>query len=160
MKQIRYGLFETNSSSVHSITLLTKKDYEDWISHKIAIKLTSDFDEETWRRNNEIPGLEEWGNNSVECYNYEKVDMENRITATKELLKKQLDKEEYSGVDLEQEIINIEETGKISDEVLDDYELCFLTPEEFKKAMTKYDCGFLFSGYSNELVLIGKYYHT
>lgn len=30
MKQIRQGLFETNSSSVHSLTILPKEDYEAW----------------------------------------------------------------------------------------------------------------------------------
>ena len=74
MKQIRYGIFETNSFSVHSIALLTKKDYEDWISHKIAIKFTFDFDEEKSEesfdngRTGEIEGFEEWGNHSVDSY--------------------------------------------------------------------------------------------
>ena len=29
--QIRKGVFETNSSSVHSITMCTSKEWEDWI---------------------------------------------------------------------------------------------------------------------------------
>lgn len=30
MKQIRRGVFETNSSSVHSITMCTKSDFDAW----------------------------------------------------------------------------------------------------------------------------------
>lgn len=30
MKTVRKGLFETNSSSVHSLTILTKKDFDKW----------------------------------------------------------------------------------------------------------------------------------
>lgn len=30
MKIIREGLFETNSSSVHSITIMSERDYENW----------------------------------------------------------------------------------------------------------------------------------
>ena len=30
MKQIRRGVFETNSSSTHSLTMMTKSDYERW----------------------------------------------------------------------------------------------------------------------------------
>ena len=29
-RQIRRGVFETNSSSTHSITLMMKKDYDRW----------------------------------------------------------------------------------------------------------------------------------
>lgn len=30
MKTIRIGVFETNSSSTHSMTIVTKDDYEEW----------------------------------------------------------------------------------------------------------------------------------
>lgn len=29
-RQIRFGVFETNSSSVHSLTIVSKEDYEKW----------------------------------------------------------------------------------------------------------------------------------
>ena len=32
MRQIRNGCFETNSSSVHSITICLKEDYDKWIN--------------------------------------------------------------------------------------------------------------------------------
>ena len=32
MKQIRRGVFETNSSSVHSITMCMKSDYDKWVA--------------------------------------------------------------------------------------------------------------------------------
>lgn len=30
MKQVRFGAFETNSSSAHCLTLMTKEDYARW----------------------------------------------------------------------------------------------------------------------------------
>lgn len=39
MINIRYGLFETNSSSVHSMTLLTQDEYEKWESGNYYIDL-------------------------------------------------------------------------------------------------------------------------
>lgn len=30
MKQVRHGVFETNSSSTHSLTMMMKSDYERW----------------------------------------------------------------------------------------------------------------------------------
>lgn len=40
MKQsIRYGVFETNSSSTHSVVLLNDKEYNDWKNGKIRISV-------------------------------------------------------------------------------------------------------------------------
>lgn len=37
MKQIRYGVFETNSSSTHSLTICMKSDYEQWKNGKVYL---------------------------------------------------------------------------------------------------------------------------
>lgn len=34
-KQIRVGVFETNSSSTHSLTLCSEKDYQKWASGEV-----------------------------------------------------------------------------------------------------------------------------
>lgn len=36
MKQIRKNVFETNSSSTHSITMCMKSDYDKWVSGGLA----------------------------------------------------------------------------------------------------------------------------
>lgn len=36
MRQIRRGIFETNSSSVHSITIVSKEDYDKWVDGKVC----------------------------------------------------------------------------------------------------------------------------
>ena len=35
MKQIRHGVFETNSSSTHSITMCMKSDYDKWVNGEL-----------------------------------------------------------------------------------------------------------------------------
>ena len=37
MKQIRRGVFETNSSSTHSITMCSKEDYDKWESGDVYL---------------------------------------------------------------------------------------------------------------------------
>lgn len=37
MKQARRGMFETNSSSTHSITMCMKEDYNKWINGKVLL---------------------------------------------------------------------------------------------------------------------------
>lgn len=36
-RQIRYGVFETNSSSTHSLTMMMKPDYERWHKEKLYL---------------------------------------------------------------------------------------------------------------------------
>lgn len=42
MIQVRQGVFETNSSSTHSITMCTKNEFNEWVGGKIQsiLKLT------------------------------------------------------------------------------------------------------------------------
>ena len=35
MKTIRFGVFETNSSSTHSLTIVSKEDYDAWEEGKL-----------------------------------------------------------------------------------------------------------------------------
>lgn len=35
MRQVRRGVFETNSSSVHSITMCMKSDYDKWVNGEL-----------------------------------------------------------------------------------------------------------------------------
>lgn len=35
MRQIRRGVFETNSSSIHSICICTREDYDKWINDEL-----------------------------------------------------------------------------------------------------------------------------
>lgn len=41
MKTIRMGVFETNSSSTHSLCILTKQEYQDWQDGKVVLDLYS-----------------------------------------------------------------------------------------------------------------------
>lgn len=43
MKQVRRGLFETNSSSVHSLVIVPKEDYKAWENGELVI---DKYDEE------------------------------------------------------------------------------------------------------------------
>lgn len=53
MIQVRYGVFETNSSSTHSLTMMMKSDYERWEKEGLYL-----FDGYTdgWRSNKPVNG--------------------------------------------------------------------------------------------------------
>lgn len=42
MRQIRRGVFETNSSSVHSITMCMKSDYDKWVNGELYLDFYND----------------------------------------------------------------------------------------------------------------------
>lgn len=37
-RQIRFGVFETNSSSVHTLTMMMKNDYDKWTAEDLYLK--------------------------------------------------------------------------------------------------------------------------
>lgn len=41
-RQIRTGVFETNSSSTHTLTICTKKEFEDWTNGKLRLDKWTD----------------------------------------------------------------------------------------------------------------------
>lgn len=59
MKTIRYGVFETNSSSTHSLIICTDEEYQKWIDGEMILDrdfekiapMPSDFEleEDSWR---------------------------------------------------------------------------------------------------------------
>jgi len=60
MKTVRYGVFETNSSSCHSLVICKEEDYEAWKAGKSALNVKtgaimpmSEFDELCEKANSE-----------------------------------------------------------------------------------------------------------
>lgn len=43
MKTIRNGTFETNSSSTHSIIIMTEEEYNNWENNKLLLDTKSDL---------------------------------------------------------------------------------------------------------------------
>lgn len=87
MKQIRRGVFETNSSSVHSITMCMKSDFDKWKNgelywarwdDKFVTKEFVEKDFEEWREEfrkiepDYIQGDEEWEERFFEYINDDK----------------------------------------------------------------------------------------
>lgn len=43
MKLIRNNIFETNSSSTHSLVIMSKQDYQDWKDHKKVLNIRKEL---------------------------------------------------------------------------------------------------------------------
>lgn len=57
-KQIRFGIFETNSSSTHSLTIFTDEQYKKWLAGDLYCST--------------------WGNNFITKEEYEKLNEDDR----------------------------------------------------------------------------------
>lgn len=86
MKTVRRGVFETNSSSTHSITICTKKEYEDWRCAKVLLDDRWNAKKQFITREEAIQKLQ-----NVERYDYlkdtnwEDEDVVNEILKEKEI---------------------------------------------------------------------------
>jgi len=72
-KQIRRGVFETNSSSTHSLTMCSESEYDKWEKGEL---LFSVCDKEFYTRDEAIESLKDcsWLNGRVDWNNKDSVD--------------------------------------------------------------------------------------
>lgn len=54
MRKTRIGVFETNSSSTHSLVILSKEDYERWQNNEVVLNLYSGEVEELSNKDKKI----------------------------------------------------------------------------------------------------------
>ncbi len=66
MRVVRKGVFETNSSSTHSLTICTKEEYEQWERGEVLLDI---LDDEFIKRKDVIESLKK-----DECFNDEGID--------------------------------------------------------------------------------------
>lgn len=81
MKQVRYGVFETNSSSTHSLCIISKDDYMRWEKGEIVvntnatknnIKPIAEYDEDKdWNFETYEGYVDRTGNSSKEEFDAE-----------------------------------------------------------------------------------------
>ena len=53
-KQIRFNVFETNSSMMHSLKIMSKEDYEEFLKYEEDDDWVWDNYEEIWRNKKEL----------------------------------------------------------------------------------------------------------
>ena len=53
-KQIRFGVFETNSSMMHSLQIMSKEDYKKFLEYEEDDNWVWDNYEEIWRNKKEL----------------------------------------------------------------------------------------------------------
>lgn len=62
MRTIRFGVFETNSSSVHSLTIVTKSQFDRWVNGKLVYDTLEEKLVEPDEEDDELQSYEDFGN--------------------------------------------------------------------------------------------------
>lgn len=68
MKQVRRCVFETNSSSTHSITFCSEQEFEDFKNEKLFVNRYSGKLVPADQRNNMCISYRQWCNDDLDCY--------------------------------------------------------------------------------------------
>ena len=69
-RQIRAGVFETNSSSCHTLSIMSKKDYDRWISEGLYL-----CDDKLYTKEEVIKNLQEYDKTCGEDWDYSDEDI-------------------------------------------------------------------------------------
>lgn len=67
MNTIRQGVFETNSSSTHSITIMTKEEFESWKNEEILYDENNEIFVDNIEENQEINGIQSFNEFYNDC---------------------------------------------------------------------------------------------
>jgi hypothetical protein len=113
MKTIRRSVFETNSSSTHSITIVSKKEYEEWGKGNLFLNENSGWSSFSVNKNKKFVTKEE----AIEIITNSKYPPEEDLS--------KIDKEEVLDILKENEFYNSD--NYFEDDYLENYEENFTT---------------------------------
>ena len=169
--QIRQGLFETNSSSEHSLSIVKKSNFLDWKAGKLYAK----------RSPNSSEFMETWGNFWSRQYywdfallDHDEAEKKNKeifeedVKHNKEMIESYSEKhkgpEQDAYIAYRKEIIaGMERKGfegiRPIDKLYDGY---WMTYEEYQEALKKDDCYSPFEhiNETEDVAVFGKYFHS
>lgn len=165
MKQTRTGLFETNSSSEHSLSIMKEADYEAWKNDEIAVMFT--FDEAVDSDGGDSDGfLATWGNFSAHSLKISTCPIHKKLEENMKILRDWVKEEEEDGwiskshPNFKALVDEYEKTEVFTDEMYKIFPYLYYSREEYKEMLLRDDCESPFFYRGEGVVVIGHYYHS
>lgn len=165
MKQIRQGLFETNSSSEHSLSIMKEADYEAWKNDEIAVMFNfdDDFDDD----GGDSDGfLSTWGNFSTHSLKVSTCPIQKKLEENMKILRDWVKEEEDGGwiskshPNFKALVDEYERTGVFTDEMYKIFPYLYYSREEYREMLLRDDCESPFFYRGEGVVVIGHYFHS
>lgn len=167
MKNTRKHLFETNSSSCHSLSIIKEEVYEKWKRGEIVLGIDLDtFDDsddldERQSGDKEDNYFECWGNFSSYLDYVSIAPKEEQLKRNLEQLNKWMKYHNYQVPDYYKRLIpDYSRTGVFTEEMYRHFPSLYYTREEYNKSLQCYDCESPFLHKGEGVVIIGHYYHS
>lgn len=165
MKQIRTGLFETNSSSEHSLSIMKEADYEAWKNDEIAVTFNFDYDFDS--DGGDSDGfLSTWGNFSIHSLKVSTCPIQKKLEENMKILRAWVKEEEEDGwisqnhPNFKALVDEYEKTGVFTDEMYKIFPYLYYSREEYKEMLLRDDCESPFFYRGEGVVVIGRYFHS
>lgn len=165
MKQIRQGLFETNSSSEHSLSIMKEADYEAWKNDEIAVMFNFDDDFDIDRGDSD-GYLSPWGNFSTYSLKISMCPIQKKLEENMKILRDWVKEEEADGwisqshPNFKALVDKYEKTGVFTDEMYKIFPYLYYSREEYKEMLLRNDCDSPFFYRGEGVVVIGHYFHS
>lgn len=166
MITIRRSVFETNSSSTHTLTIISNDTYQRWRDHEIVIKFV-DVGEDLDLDSGDNGFLGTWGNFFLHQEKAEIADISAQRRKNIEALEEALYDWVYLNFPEEEQRRYLNDLGnyKVNGEIgYALYEFAgdrlYLTPEEYKKSLNFDDCDSPFLYQDLGVVVIGHYFRS
>lgn len=165
MKQTRQGLFETNSSSEHALSIMKEVDYEAWKNDEIAVMF--DFDDDFDSDGGDSDGyLSTWGNFSVCSLKISTCPIQKKLEENMKILRDWVKEEEKGGwisknhPNFKALVDEYEKTEVFTDEMYKIFPYLYYSREEYKEMLLRGDCESPFFYRGEGVVVIGHYFHS
>lgn len=165
MKQKRRGLFETNSSSEHSLSIMKEADYEAWKNDRVAVMFS--FDDDLDDDGGDSDGyLSTWGNFSTHSLKVSTCPIQKKLEENMKILRDWVKEEEKGGwiskshPNFKALVEEYEKTEVFTDEMYKIFPYLYYSREEYKEMLLRDDCESPFFYRGEGVVVIGHYYHS
>lgn len=165
MKVIRQGLFETNSSSEHSLSIMKETVYEAWKNDRVAVMFKFDEDDNSDRGGDSDGYLSTWGNFSAFSLKVSTCPIQKKLEENMKILGnwvKEKEKEENGWwiSNFKALIDEYEKTEVFTDEMYKIFPYLYYSREEYKEMLLRDDCESPFFYRGEGVVVIGHYFHS
>ena len=163
-RSVRQGLFETNSSSEHSLSIMKEADYEDWKNDEIAVMFVEDsYDSD----GGDSDGyLSTWGNFSTHSLKVSTCPIQKKLDENMKILRDWIKEEEEDGwiskynPNFKALVDEYEKTEVFTDEMYKIFPDLYYSREEYKEMLLRDDCESPFFYRGEGVVVIGHYFHS
>lgn len=166
MKTKRTKLFETNSSSCNTLSIINLELYNKWKNNEVAIRFVAEDKYEDRKGDPETGYMSTWGNFSAYQEYPESIPSTEKVPTNTKILKTLCENGGFNWSSekdsIYSDILEYEITGVFSERLKRYISTCnvYLSQEEYKEFLKYDDCESPYLYFGDGIAVLGHYYHS